>query len=155
MSEYVCCVCGRPATVRYTQTINGETKVSYYCDECARSVSSAPSMSDIISSMFNNSRRVYKPNIRVCKCGTTEHDVLNSGKFGCSECYSVFKDIVDGYMNSRGYSIHKGKVPIKYAKSMSKVDVLKQQLDKAVKEMRYLDADKIAKQINELEKDNK
>ena len=32
--NYYCSVCGKPATVCKKETINGVTKVSYYCDEC-------------------------------------------------------------------------------------------------------------------------
>ncbi len=75
-------------------------------------------------------------------------------------------------MNTRGYLSHKGKKPAKNgtqtektnvnlknnnnAKSeMSKIDKLKAELALAVKEERFLDCDKIAKQIAALQKEEK
>ncbi len=54
MSENVyCCVCGKPATVCKKETINGVTKVSYYCDECFSQLESGYSFDNLISAMFN------------------------------------------------------------------------------------------------------
>lgn len=154
--NYYCCVCGKPATICRKETINGVTKVSYYCDDCAKLLDNGPSINDIVSAMFTfNNNLGYKPKMRVCKCGMTERDIMNTGKFGCAECYNVFRDIADNYVNTRGYLQHKGKAPIKYAKSNSQIDLLKEQLAKAVSEQRFLDADRISKQIQELEKKEK
>ena len=100
-----------------------------------------------------------------------KEEILNSGKFGCSECYNLFRDIAENYVNTRGYLSHKGKKPAQNgtqtektnvnlknnnAKSeMSKIDKLKAELALAVKEERFLDCDKIAKQIAALQKEEK
>ena len=113
--NYYCCVCGKPATVCKKETINGVTKVSYYCDECLALLENGHPFDNLISAMFNfggNSLAgVQKQKMRVCKCGMTERDVINNGKFGCSECYNVFRDIVENYVSTRGYLAHKGKAP--------------------------------------------
>lgn len=151
--NYYCCVCGKPATICRRETINGVTKTSYYCDDCAKLLDQGPSISDLIGSMFNlGVNKSYQPKMRVCKCGTTERDIINTGKFGCAECYNVFRDIADNYIHQRGYLEHKGKAPIKFGKSTSKMDELKEQLAKAIAEQRFLDADKLSKQIQELAK---
>lgn len=149
---FKCSICGKPATVHYKETFNGKTREVHYCSECAK-ISMNNSNSDIITTLFNIGKgNNYKSKIRVCKCGTTENDIYRTGKFGCSECYNVFRDIAEQYVTSMGYNYHKGKAPIKLAGSMSEIDKLKLQLEKAVAEERYLDADKIAKQIEELGK---
>lgn len=153
--NYYCCVCGKPATVCRKETKNGVTTVSYYCDDCAKLLDQGPSFSDLIASMFNfgGDNHIYKSKMRVCKCGTTERDVINSGKFGCAECYNVFRDIADNYLHQRGYLEHKGKAPIKFGNSsLSKIDSLKEQLAKAIAEQRFLDADSLSRQIAELQK---
>ncbi len=167
--NYYCCVCGKPATVCKKETINGVTKVSYYCDECLALLENGHPFDNLISAMFNfggNSLGgVQKHKMRVCKCGMTERDVINSGKFGCSECYNVFRDIAENYVNTRGYLAHKGKAPKQNKATqnagvdtnnanapLSQVDKLKAELATAVKEERFLDADRIAKQIAALNK---
>ena len=107
--------------------------------------------------------------MRVCKCGMTERDILRNGKFGCSDCYNVFRDIVENYVNSRGYVAHKGKSPANFVNAkttaenitqqaktnLTPLEKLKAELAVAVKEERYLDADRIAKQIEQLKKEDK
>lgn len=175
MSEnYYCCVCGKPATVCEKKTINGVTKVSYYCDECVALLENGHPFESLMSAMLNSFGNniggiAPKRKMRVCSCGMTERDILNGGKFGCSECYKVFGDIVEKYVNSRGYLAHKGKSPKNYAgkenatikknaenmSSMSELDKLREELKIAVKEERYLDADRISKQIAALNKESK
>lgn len=170
--NYYCSVCGKPATVCKKETINGVTKVSYYCDECFALIEKGNSFDNLLSAMFNiGGGNIQKPKMRVCTCGMTEREILNSGKFGCSECYNLFRDIAENYVNARGYLSHKGKKPTNYVqqsaksdanvkaegdtKKMSKLDKLKAELAQAVKEERFLDCDKIAKQIAALQKEEK
>ena len=172
--NYYCCVCGKPATVCKKETINGVTKVSYFCDECFALLENGHPFESLMSAMFNSfgnngTSIAQKRKMRVCSCGMTERDILNGGKFGCSECYKVFSDIVENYVNSRGYLAHKGKSPKNYsgkekvatntnvegASGMSQLDRLKAELQVAVKEERYLDADRISKQIAALNKESK
>lgn len=169
--NFYCCVCGKPATVCKKETINGVTRVSYYCDECLALLENGHPFDNLLSAMFNFGGSSYgnisKPKMRVCKCGMTEKDIISGGKFGCSECYKVFGDIAENYINSRGYLAHQGKKPhathtaaatnstakadVKSgAKGGSQLEKLKAELALAVKEERFLDADKIAKQIIEL-----
>lgn len=157
MSNYVCCICGRPANVKYTQVINGQKKVAYYCEECAQMIDKGVDIEDLFKSLFNQGSSFLgsKTNNRVCKCGMTEQDILQGGKFGCAECYNVFGDIANEYIKSRGYLDHKGSSPLKTNKPVDKktseLEKLQRELDKAVNERRYLDADKISKQINDLQ----
>lgn len=174
--NYYCCVCGKPATVCKKETINGVTKVSYYCDECLALMENGHPFDNLISAMFNFNGSAFggaKPKTRVCQCGMTEREILNSGKFGCSECYNVFRDIAENYVNTRGYLAHKGKAPKVYKSEQSNKQVvneqnttkqkpqvtplekLKAELALAVKEERFLDADRIAKQIATLNGEGK
>lgn len=166
--NYYCSVCGKPATVCKKETINGVTKVSYYCDDCYQAIESGNPFDNLISAMFNfngTNSGLGKPKTRTCKCGMTERDVISGGKFGCSECYTVFRDIAENFVNTRGYLAHKGKIPHKSAtnstqsgkekqqtasEQVSELSKLKAELSLAVKEERYLDADRIAKQIAKL-----
>lgn len=176
--NYYCCVCGKPATVCKKETINGVTSEHYYCDECFSLVEGGNSLENLLSTMFNFGGSNMglggvKRKMRVCQCGMTERDVLNSGKFGCSECYNVFRDIAESFVSKRGNLAHKGKVPAKKAtnnvtstdanssaqnngnSTATLIEKLKADLAAAVAEERYIDANTIKLKIAELQKGGK
>lgn len=167
MNKAKCSVCGAPATICIKETINGITRERYYCDNCKGMIDNGASLENLINSFFGMGHRVARADAKKCVCGTTEQEIIKNGKFGCSECYKTFNNIISDYMSSRGYLTHKGRVPknINAAGSdnlakekvtsqdnaMSEADKLRIELQKAIDEQRFLDADKIAKQIKTLE----
>ena len=110
----------------------------------------------------------------VCEeCGMTYDEFLHTGKFGCANCYNVFGDKIDPLLkNLHGANRHigrKGKESnLKLDKKVnevnkdseikkvqiSKLDKLKQDLKKAIKEERYEDAAKLRDEIKKLENKN-
>lgn len=56
------------------------------------------------------------------KCGTTIEDVVNTGKFGCSGCYSHFESGATSIIArcQMGANQHVGKVPKKWAEEQQK-----------------------------------
>lgn len=110
-------------------------------------------------------------------CGMTAADIASNYKLGCSECYNTFKDLVRDMVSNIGGGEHIGKKynfvgnealdamtettteksgKINEKKKESDEETrLKYELDKAVKEERYADADKIHKELLKLRKDNK
>ena len=104
-----------------------------------------------------------------CKqCGLDFDDFLHTGKFGCSNCYDEFESMIDPILkNIHGANRHVGRLgeviegnnvsnddkvsQINPNKSDSKLDNLKKDLKKAIKEERYEDAAKIRDEIKKLE----
>ncbi len=115
--DYICSVCGKPATHYKKITINGKANVTYYCSDCQNDLESVGSVANVVSNIFTGNNRTVPSRVRTCKCGLTDRDILDEGKFGCAECYVTFRDIADNYIASRGFGMHKGKAPIRYAAS--------------------------------------
>ena len=184
----MCQNCGKnEVTFRYTQVINGVKKEMNLCDKCARELGlkdmnfSMPiSFSSFLGDFFNDYNDSLLPSFMTsqalqCKtCGTTFDDFLNSGEFGCSDCYDLFEDRITPILKNlqgankhvgRGYrdieankeKVNSAKTSPKKVKKESKLEKLQKDLQKAIKDERYEDAAKIRDQIKEMEnkKDNK
>ena len=176
----LCQNCGKnEVTFRYTQVINGVKKEMNLCDKCARELGlkdinfNMPiSFSNFLGDFFNDYTDNLLPSFMTsqalqCKtCGTAFDDFLNTGEFGCSDCYDVFEDRISPILKKlqgadrhvgRGYrqlspksnentaddSKNKGKKETK----LSKLEKLQKDLQKAIKDERYEDAAKIRDEI--------
>ena len=176
----MCQNCGKnEVTFRYTQVINGVKKEMNLCDNCARELGlkdmnfSMPiNFSSFLSDFFNDYNDNLLPSFMGTKslqcnsCGTTFDDFVNSGEFGCSNCYNLFEDRITPILrNLQGATRHVGRgyreitpstgenTPNKKAvkKEESKEEKLQKDLQKAIKEERYEDAAKIRDEIKNLE----
>lgn len=187
----LCQNCGKnEVTFRYTQVINGVKKEMNLCDKCARELGlkdmnfSMPiNLSSFLSDFFNDYSDNLLPNFVTaqgvqCKnCGTTFDDFINSGEFGCSDCYDFFEDrlspilknlqgsnrhIGRGYRNITSGNTNENSIEKPIKKEDDKLSKLQKDLQKAIKDERYEDAAKIRDEIKKLEdektknkKDNK
>lgn len=101
--------------------INGECTTLNLCPECAMDVNTNPFnfITDAFSDFYdlqNEFDKYAEPVNKVkspkrCKCGATRDDIISTGKFGCSECYKTFSDLVEEYVNSLGGKTYAGKMP--------------------------------------------
>ena len=186
----LCENCGKnEANVKYTQIINGVKKEMRLCEECAREqgitnmdfnmpINFSSFLSDIFDD-YNDSGflpQIAKVNDLKCnKCGLTYDEFINTGKFGCQNCYNTFSDKIDYLVkNLHGSSRHIGRKTkfIKANESLedtqkklnenvesklennseeSKLEKLKRELKIAIKEERYEDAAKIRDEIKKME----
>ena len=186
----LCQNCGKnEVTFKYTQVINGVKKEMNLCDNCARelglkdmSFSMPISFSNFFSDFFNDYNDSLLPSfigtqVSTCKtCGTTFDDFINSGEFGCSECYNLFEDRITPILKNlqgankhigRGYRKIDSKVnesndisssaskTVREDKKESKLEKLQKDLQKAIKDERYEDAAKIRDEIKQEEKNSK
>lgn len=152
MDKYKCMICGKPATEHYCEVINGQERSLHYCSDCAKLAAEGMTITNLMSSLLGvTPTGVMRKTAKVCKCGATETEIINTGKFGCSECYETFKDLAYNYAESMGVGKHKGKSPIKYATpELSEREMLYKQLENAVKEENYAEAARIKSRIDEL-----
>lgn len=171
----MCQNCGKnEANFRYTQIINGVKKEVILCSDCAKklgidNMDMPISFSNFLGDFFND----YAENSLIpsfstsntkCKsCGMTYNDFINTGMFGCSDCYDVFSNPIDSLLkNLHGTAKHIGrgekhqkvenKVHTKKSKENTEKEDLQKELDKAIKEERYEDAAKIRDKIKEMGK---
>ena len=165
-------------TFRYTQVINGVKKELNLCDNCARELGlkemnfSMPiSFSSFLGDFFNDYSDTLLPSFmgtqttKCKKCGESFDEFLNSGEFGCSNCYDLFEDRITPILkNLQGSTKHTGRG---YKKILSKISEnetnkvakkeenevtkLQKELQKAIKTENYEEAAKIRDKIKELE----
>ena len=175
----LCQNCGKKeANFKYTQIINGVKKELILCSECAKklgldNIDIPINFGSFLGDFFNDYAETsllptFSTNDVKCKkCNMSYNDFINTGMFGCSECYDIFSNPIDSLLkNLHGTSKHIGrgiksenskiyqKINTKKQekdKKQNKIDELKIELDKAIKEERYEDAAKIRDKIKESE----
>lgn len=175
----LCQNCGEnEANVRYTQIINGVKKEMALCEKCSKELritnidfNMPINLSSFLGEVFGNNEDSILPEFTKAKelqcdqCGMTYDEFINTGKFGCSNCYDTFANKLNPILkNLQGANEHigrKGKVTKmelnienkkeEKPKQKSKIDTLKENLKIAIKEERYEDAAKIRDEIKKIE----
>ena len=174
----LCQNCGKnEANIRYTEVINGVKKEIALCSSCAKklgvdNIEMPINFNSFLGDFFNDyAETEFMPMLQTgtvkCKtCGMTYNDFINTGLFGCSDCYDTFSNPIDSLLkNLHGTAKHVGRLPNGTAEKIKveetkkeeapKVDKkakLEKELEKAIKEERYEDAAKIRDEIKEMEK---
>ena len=179
----LCDNCGkREANVRYSENINGVKKELHLCEECSRKLGITDRMDFRMPSLdFSNffgsfledfSTPEFMPllnevkQIKCDSCNSTFDDIINTGRYGCANCYDVFEDRMDPILKKlQGANRHTGRLgkisdnKLKYEESKenkkqekheNKLEELQAKLKQAIKEERYEDAAKIRDEINKL-----
>ena len=181
----LCENCGkREANVRYSENINGVKKEMYLCEECSRKLGITDRMNfrmpaldlyNFFGSFLEDfSTPDFMPllnevkQIKCNSCGSTFEDIINTGRYGCANCYDVFEDRMDPILKKlQGANRHNGRLGkisdnnVKFDKNEeqkaenktdNKLEKLQEDLKQAIKEERYEDAAKIRDEINKEEK---
>lgn len=170
--------CGEnEASVKYTQIINGQKNKMFLCDRCSEElginninfnmpIDFSSFLSDFFEDVSNQSLLSgigKNTNEIICsKCGLNFNEFMNTGKFGCSNCYDDFEDKIDPIIkNIQGTNRHFGRlgnviegnvINNKNKESINdnkkeRIEELKQQLKQAIREERYEDAAKIRDEL--------
>lgn len=182
-----CQNCGEnEANFRYTEVINGVKKEIALCDECRKKLGIQGLDFNIpidFSSFFGDFLNEYddsslfpmltKPKQLKCdNCGMTYDEFMKEGKFGCSNCYSVFDSKIEPILKrihgESKYLGRKGKTPKISEKIVGggvtedpnlkndqnkdpDIAELKKELKKLIKEERYEEAAVLRDKIKSLE----
>lgn len=180
----LCENCGkREANVRYSENINGVKKEMNLCEECSKRLGVTDQMdfrmptldfSNFFGSFLEDfaSMPNFMPLLEQVKdvkcesCGYTFNDIVNSGRYGCANCYDVFEDRMDPILKKlQGANRHTGRLS-KISNNNVKLDKtsdnnvknennekskLEQELKKAIKEERYEDAAKLRDEIKKIQ----
>lgn len=183
----LCQNCGEnEANVRYTQIINGVKKEMALCEKCSNELGigkidfSMPiNFSSFLGDFFEEEKE-FLPSFMeqeklICdKCGMLYEDFINTGKFGCENCYEIFSNKIDQILKNihsgnrhLGRGISTTNVGASFARPQqenntdvdtqesvqnNKLDQLKSDLKQAIQEERYEDAAKLRDEIKKLEK---
>jgi len=173
----LCDNCGKnEANVKYTQIINGVKKEMKLCEKCSKElgiddinfnmpIDFSSFLGDLISDYEENNFMPMMPTPKKLKChycNTTYSEFLNTGKFGCAECYDAFSNKIESVLKrihgSNKYLGRKSKKAVNKVqknqeqKEDDKLKKLEKDLKQAIKEERYEDAAKLRDEIKKLEK---
>lgn len=166
----ICDNCGKhEANIRFTQIINGKKTEMMICEECGKNMgidNIGFEMPIDISNFlgdFEFENQDFMPfninkQIKCKKCNMTYEEFLNSGKFGCEECYKTFEDKIDILLKRiQGTDRYIGRTAncsennkIQEVKVNNKIEELHIKLKQAIKEERYEDAAKIRDEIKRM-----
>lgn len=109
-----CDVCDNEASVFLTQIINGQMTTVNLCEECSKAKGVTEETGFGLAEAFlSPSHRAEESMEAVCDaCGFTASQLKKIGRMGCPECYSAFREGLDGLLrNMHKGTRHVGKRP--------------------------------------------
>lgn len=160
----------RPATLYFTQMMNGKLFEIKICQQCAHKFNLAQntqvSFQDLLNEYFNlnplslnrHNQRIQHNDVTVCEnCGLSWHAFRMNGKFGCSHCYGFFGKYLPNLLRRvhNGNLEHIGKFPVDWLdKKQDKllIDDLKIQLQNCITAEDFEQATILRDKIRELQK---
>ena len=154
------------ATAYLRSTVNGKTTELHLCAECAKklgvdSVESLGAFSpmDIFGSLFSGVTPLIgkAASLKRCPdCGSSFEEIASTGKAGCPQCYTVFREeFLPTLRRIHGNAKHMGKLPSSAGdqiKTQRELENLKDQLRRAVDAQEYEKAAEYRDRIKEIEK---
>ena len=162
-----CDKCGKPSVYHSTLIVNGVSKTTNLCKDCAIKegvfTTSASGLFDDMFAPFMDFLPFEKVADLTCPvCKTSLREFKSTHLLGCPNCYDTFRqEIANVIKRIAPNEIHKpdsitgGEASqSKESTKQEKINELRQSMAQAVKEERYEDAAKIKKQIAKLEAEN-
>lgn len=159
----LCEQCGkRPASVHITKVENGKKTDIHLCENCASyntiSMNTNFTFGDILAGLINSNSVPLKIDVvqdTKCNiCGLSYTKFKETGRFGCSNCYTVFGERLNPlFKRVHGNINHTGKIPERAGsriKSIRLLDKLKNELSEAIKHEEYEKAADLRDQIRAL-----
>ncbi len=161
----MCDECGiRPANIRITTIVNGEKKDRNLCSECLAHnqrfkndfSTLAGHLNGLLDALKSNAAKTEEPipDIACARCGTTYESFRKTGMVGCAQCYSDFREPLQGMLSRmHGHTQHVGRAPGGADSKLSvllKVERLRQELSKAIADEEYEVAAGLRDQIRAL-----
>ena len=153
-----CSICGEDANVHLTQIVNSKIRKVDLCESCAQKKGVTDPEGFSLAELFKKQPSVEKKNqleLKCPKCELSTADFRRTGRFGCANCYEVFKPLLLPMLEDmhEGTS-HKGKVPTVALSRQSNQLQLKELQDflaRAIAEEAYEKAAKYRDRIKELQ----
>jgi protein arginine kinase activator len=110
-----------------------------------------PKTASVFELINNAIKEKINKNIKACpSCGFTIHDIANTSRIGCGDCYSYFKkDLEPFILKYHGSLKHVGKAPKTIHKKVN-IKELQKHLDEAIKKEDYELATKLRDDIKNL-----
>ncbi|MFD2760744.1 UvrB/UvrC motif-containing protein [Lentibacillus juripiscarius] len=161
----------RPATLHFTQVVNGDKTEVYVCEVCAKEKGymtypeEGYSLHHLLSGLFSPSFEIQQDTprqeteeLQCPKCEMTLSKFKQVGKFGCSQCYQTFEEYLDPIFRRvhSGNTAHHGKIPARKGGDMrikKQVDAYREELQRLIKNEAFEEAATVRDKIKELEKE--
>ena len=157
-----CDACGKKeATVFLTQIVEGKMHKVNLCEACAKEKGvndpTGFALADVLKGL-GSEKTIDTPSVakvRCSICGFTDADLRKTGRLGCSACYDVFANHLDGMLkNMHKGMVHTGKVPRRFRvlrDRENRLKELRQNLEEAIAREQFELAAKLRDEIRELE----
>ncbi|MBR1810586.1 MAG: UvrB/UvrC motif-containing protein [Clostridia bacterium] len=152
------------ATTHIRRIVNGTAAEYHLCGECAVKLGYASpfgglglGLGELFGSFLGDVSisRLSSRVLRCEKCGCTFEDIVKNGKVGCADCYKLFYDkLLPSVQRMHGQTKHVGKVPQgagESVKTESRIETLKDRLNKAIDEQNFELAAQLRDEIKALE----
>ncbi len=156
-----CDVCQqKEATVFLTQIVGGKMQKVNLCEACSKNKGvddpTGFALADLLLGMGAAQEIEKNPAAQRCPvCGFTQADFKKTGRLGCSTCYEVFAEGLEGMIrNMHKGPEHVGKAPVAYLRSRQidqKIKSLQSSLQEAVAAEQYEKAADLRDQIRRIE----
>ncbi len=159
----ICEKCGiNTATTHIRTIINGKIQEKHLCRNCAMDNgyldANNNDLTQVLGNIFGDSVLPFEKKITRCSCcGSSFDDIANSGKCGCSECYTQFYEQLLPYLKRvHGSTEHIGKTPVVELKddtNLETIESLRESLKALIQEEKYEQAAVVRDKIKALEGD--
>ena len=152
----LCEECGeRDATVMVTTVINGETTTRNLCRECVKKYQQGGDISTLLAAILSSMYKAKESGGKTCpKCGMTLSEFNSGGMFGCSECYSAFREELDPMLNRiQGRVQHAGRRPYMDPAAQAKAEKIsriRRAMEAAVSEEAFEEAARLRDELKAL-----
>ncbi|MDD4716121.1 MAG: UvrB/UvrC motif-containing protein [Oscillospiraceae bacterium] len=164
-----CQSCGKnEALFHYSGTVNGQRIERHLCAGCAAKLgyegiffggNGNHSFDALYSGLMSGLPDQGIMETTCPQCKTTWREILQNGKVGCANCYSVFEELLGPYIHKiHGDATHKGHAPQnidQHLQMEEKLLHLRAGLEVAVKEQNYEQAAVLRDEIRALEGEKK
>lgn len=145
------------ANMHMKRIINGRAAEVHLCSDCARSLGYGEAFSGFglgFSDFFSDFllKGEHSSNSARCPfCNKSFEEIAKDGKIGCAECYISFYDkLLPSLQRIHGKATHIGKKPNNKNDLRNRMEILKEQLENAVREQDFESAVKIRDEINSI-----
>ncbi|SHG12999.1 UvrB/UvrC motif-containing protein [Ornithinibacillus halophilus] len=165
----------RPATLHFTQVINGNKTEIQLCEVCAKEKGymtypeDGYSLHNLLSGLFNfdsnhigtqkkDSQFQQVKELQCARCEMTFSEFKRVGKFGCAECYHTFSSHLDPIFRRvhSGNTKHRGKIPKRKGGDLhikKQIESYKSELQELIVNEEFEKAATVRDKIRELEMD--
>ncbi|MBY7141656.1 UvrB/UvrC motif-containing protein [Virgibacillus sp. NKC19-3] len=162
----------RPATLHFTQVINGTKTEIHVCEVCAKEKGymtypeEGYSLHNLLTGLFNfdsammesqqsNSYNQVKE-LKCPQCGMSLSTFKKVGKFGCATCYDTFSERLDPILRRvhSGNTKHYGKIPKRMGGDLhtkKQLESYKAELQQLIEDENFEEAAQIRDKIKALQ----